>query len=159
MKHTCLSLGIVLGVFIACTTASAESVYVQVRRSTIKKEPKAFAAVVSSVREGDELSVVSDEGNWLSVTTKSGKSGFIAKKSVSEDKVELASASSGKLGVDVDESDTVAAAKGFDKDTEKDYRMNQQSADFDAVDRLERRAIPGAEVAKFVKSGKLNSEG
>lgn len=141
-------------------SSGSQVLYVQVRTSQIRAEPRQFAKGLSPVAYGDVLqSLTAESGGspgWFRVRTQQGKTGFIHESAVTERRVVLKGRSTATL-LDSDSSDVVLAGKGFNPDVEREYKSRNQSLNYAAVDQIERRKISPAEVAAFAKTGRIPS--
>ncbi len=138
---------------LASSPALAEPAWVQVRQSQLRTQPKFYAPSVGSVRYGDKLERVSEDGGWVKVSAGS-RQGYLPLASVSADQIVLSAAELKK--VQADSSEVVMAGKGFSKEVEQQYRKQDGAARFDLVDYVEQSArVSPAEVAQFIKSGGL----
>lgn len=135
------------------SSAFAEPVWVQVRQSQLRAQPKFYAPSTGSVRYGDKLERVSESGGWVKVQAK-GREGYLPLSAVSEDHIVLSSADLEK--VRADSSQVVMAGKGFSKEVEQQYKRDGSQLRYDLVDYVEQsaRVSPG-EVSQFIKQGGL----
>lgn len=133
--------------------AFAEPVWVQVRQSQLRAQPKFYAPSAGSVRYADKLERLSESGGWVKVQGQ-GKEGYLPLSAVSEDHIVLSSADLEK--VRADSSEVVMAGKGFSKEVERQYKRDDAALRYDLVDYVERtaKASPG-EVSQFIKAGGL----
>lgn len=137
----------------ATGTASAEPVWVQVRESMVRSKPAFYSSSVASVRYGDQLEKISEEGGWVKVQGKKGQ-GFVPVTTLSEDKIVLSAKDITKIKAD--SADVVLAGKGFSKEVEQEYKKKGTGARFDLVDQVERTTrVSNQEVRDFVKKGEL----
>lgn len=151
-----------LGIF-ALTTAglslgprnvSAEDLWVQVARTSLRSAPEHYAPTVASVAYGDRISSISESDGWIKAKTAGGKSGFVHVSAVTGKEVVLSGrrASSNVSSA----ADVVMAGKGFSKEIEEQYKRKGGGVRFDLVDQMERtgNASP-KDVQQFVVSGRL----
>lgn len=139
--------------FLASSPAFAESAWVQVRQSQLRVQPKFYALSAGSVRYGEKLEKLSEDGGWVKVDAN-GRQGYLPISAVSADRIVLSAADLKK--VQADSSEVVMAGKGFSKEVEQNYRKEDAKLRYDLVDYVERvaRVSPG-EMARFVQSGGL----
>jgi hypothetical protein len=129
------------------------------RKTTkLRAQKKLFAPSVAELHEGDKLTLAQREGAWLSVHF--GKlDGWLHETDVSANpEVRL---SGEGVRETYSASETSAARKGFNPTVEKNYRNENPNleAAFQLVDKLQARAVPEAEVRKFLVDGGLLKEG
>lgn len=133
--------------------AYADDVWVQVRESRVRSKPLFYASTLQSVRYGDKLSKVSEDGGWVGVRV-GGQQGYIPLSAVSPKTIVFSSADVAKAKAD--STDLVLAGKGFSKEIEQSFKKQDVSVRYDLVDRVEREArASSSEVSQFVKQGGL----
>jgi len=133
------------------TMASAESLYVKVRATSLRAEPKQWASAVANLRYGDSLKVISTSGAWHSVQS-GNKTGYVHNSALSERKIVLKASDAVAAG---DDRDVVLAGKGFNKEVERGYAASNRSLNYSQVDIMERRTVSDSEIASFIRAGKL----
>jgi hypothetical protein len=142
---------LLLGVLIfipASSFAASESLYVKVREAKVRAEPKQWAPSVASLKYGDRVSVVSEDGAWLKLS-----SGYLHSTAVSERKVILEASKSVNKGGD--DKDVILAGKGFNKEVENSYAAKNRNLNYGEVDKMERVKVGDRELASFVGEGRL----
>jgi hypothetical protein len=149
MKRLCLLLA-------TCAFALpsyADDVWVQVRESRVRSKPLFYAPTLSSVRYGDRLSKLGEDGGWVSVRA-GGQQGYLPLSAISSKAIVFSTADVAK--VQGDSTELVLAGKGFSKEIEQSFQRQNGSARFDLVDRVEREArVSSAEVSQFITQGGL----
>ena len=145
----------------ASSTTVAESsgsgVYVQVRSTSLRSQPKQWASAVGQLSFGDRVDVVEHQGDWFKVKAKGSKAGFVHASAFVSDNPTLATdsgSSSGQGG-----SQAVLAGKGFDPSIEKQFANSDVAVDFAAVDRMEKVTVSSSQIFGFIRQGKLAGEG
>lgn len=135
------------------TSAHAETVWVQVKKSAVRSSPEYFAPAVRSVGYGDSLTTAGGKDGWYKVKFSGGE-GYIPESAVTVKQVVLTSRGASKLSAD--SSDVVLAGKGFSKEIEAQYKGRDSGARYDLVDKVEQISnVSEKEVAQFAKSGGL----
>ena len=143
----------VVACLFAVPCAHAESVWVQVRQSQLRAQPKFYAQSVVSVKYGDQLEKVSEDMGWVHVKAF-GREGYLPLASVSQDHIVLNPADLAK--VRADSAEVVMAGKGFSREVEQQYRREDSGLRYDLVDYVEGSSrISSAQVVQFMKSGGL----
>lgn len=134
--------------------AHAEPVWVQVRESLLRSQPKFYAPSVGTVRYGEKLERVSESNGWIQAQA-GGRTGYLPLSSVSQDQIVLSAADLSK--VTADSAEVVMAGKGFSKEVEQRYRSETSGARYDLVDFVEQNGrVSSAQVRQFIKDGGLN---
>lgn len=144
-----------------CSPAAAwaEDVSVEVRAAKIRKSPEQWADSAATVKYGDTLSVVSQDGDWVRV--RFGKSeGFIHSSAVTSKKIIFTDLKTSAQDIAFTPSEVNLAGKGFSKSVEGEFRKAASESDYAAVDSLEQEAEPGASgLRKFLSEGHLGRVG
>jgi hypothetical protein len=133
---------------------NAATAKVITRKNAIRENCKFFSPLKSLVQFGNEIELVSKEGDWYRVNFK-GISGCIHKTAIKEKKFSLSGLLGGKSR-DTSNEEVALAGKGFSPEVESSYRKKHPQFDFDSVNRLEKIEIKKAELYKFIKEGELN---
>ncbi len=136
----------------------AETVVVKVQTTSLRKEPKFYAAAVASLKAGDSLTKLASQNGWFQVKTVADVIGWIHSSAVETKKFNLTSVG-GTRKTQASASEVALAGKGFNKQVEDSYKANHANADFAAVDRMLKIAVSPAVVEAFVKKGKLAGSG
>ncbi len=133
--------------------ACAEDVWLQVKESQVRAEPRFYARGVAPVRYGDRLQIVSRDTAWMKV--RLGKTeGYLPESAISPKRIVLSGARA--VSVEADAPAVVLAGKGFGKEVEEQYQRSVSGLRFDLVDAVERSSkVTSTEVAQFVKKGDL----
>ena len=71
----------------------------------------------------------------------------------------VAASSAGPAGGKVDDRDVANASKGFNPQVESQYRKKNPTANYAAVDRMEKLETSDAAVAAFVRDGNIQPRG
>ena len=143
--------GLLTGVSFATTTMS-----VQVNKADIRETPSYLGKIVTSLAYGDKVTVQSQDGAWLQVTS-SGQSGWLHNSALTKKNIVMksgagaqTSASSGEMAL---------AGKGFNSDVEKQFKDNHKDINFAPIDKMEKIKISISDLQEFAKEGKLQSAG
>jgi len=137
----------------AASQAHAEPIWVQVRQSQVRSQPKFYAQSLGPVRYGERLEKLSEDGGWVKVQL-AAKQGYLPLSAVSQDQIVLSSAE--LLKVRADSAEVVLAGKGFSKEVEQRYRSEASGSRYDLVDYVEQSSrVSPAEVQQFMKQGGL----
>lgn len=149
-----------IAILIVCYTAvltpslHAESVFIEIQAAKLRKEPKAWAAPVTDVKYGDEVTVIETRAPWFKVRTAQNTEGYIHSTAVTARTVILKSTANPSHSIDSFEA--VLAGKGFGSDTAKHY-SEKAPVDFKLVDVMQQRSkIADTDLYSFMKSGGLH---
>ena len=119
------------------------------------------SAVVTTLSLGDEVTVLSEEGRLVRVKTAGGKTGWVFKFRLTEEKPASGngfnlSGLTGKKTIAARESRAGGSIRGLKESTEQYAQTKQIKQEHrDAVDRMEAFTIPPEELMQFKKSGHL----
>jgi hypothetical protein len=135
---------------------SGETIYVQAAKASLKGEAKSTAPATAELSRGAPLNVLEKNGNWLKVET-AGKVGWIPKLFTSthppigqadlagNEKVNAEKASRKRPG----QQSVAASARGLMENQRSRQGREQYRLNFQAVDKVEKKAIDPAEAEKF----------
>jgi hypothetical protein len=143
---------LIISFFLPASVFAANTpLYVKVREAKVRTEPKQWAPSVASLKYGDRVSVVSEDGAWLKLSN-----GYLHSTAVSERRVVLEASKSVNKGGD--DKDVILAGKGFNKEVENSYAAKNRSLNYSEVDRMEKLKVSDRELASFVGEGKLQGD-
>ena len=156
IKRSLCVLGITGLVATMALAASSTLMSVQVRKADIRDTPSFLGKIISSVAYGDKVTVQSENGAWMLVSS-GGQSGWLHNSALTRNTIVMksgagaqTSASSGEMAL---------AGKGFNADVEAQFKAGHKDIDFSWVDRMEKIKIPTAVIQKFVAEGQKNTQG
>jgi uncharacterized protein YgiM (DUF1202 family) len=153
------ALLLVMSALLVTTAAWSASgrMSVQVRSSELRSSPSFLGASVAIVGYGEQVEVVSQQGNWMEVYASSGTKGWIHQSALTKKKVVLRPG-----GADVEtgasEEELALAGKGFSADVEKEFRLDHADIDFNWVDRMEQMKFSPQELISFLTQGGLQPQ-
>lgn len=133
------------------------AVFVQVRNTNLRSQPKQWAAAVGQLNFGDKVEIVDHQGDWFKVKARGSKQGFVHASAFAADDPDLAT-NSGSAGNEGG-SQAVLAGKGFDPSIERQFASSDVAVNFAAVDRMEKVNVSSGQIAGFIRQGKLAGEG
>jgi hypothetical protein len=142
--------------FTSVASAATQTVTVIVKKASIRRDRQFYAPTIAQALLGESFTVQQRGGGWVKVGTKSGD-GWVHETSVTAKKVTVSS--SGPDGGMVDERDVANASKGFNPQVESAYRKKNPTANFAAVDRMEKLEASDAAVQAFVAEGNIEQRG
>lgn len=153
-KQLIITLALVGSGIATSFAASAKSLFVQVKQSALRAEPKFWAAGVANLPYGAELTPLgtgSDDKSWIKVKFGSSE-GYVHSTAVTTRKVILTSSAGSQK---VDSTTAVLAGKGFNRQVENSF-ASSKGISFASVDEVESQRIDGGELLTFLHDGKLN---
>lgn len=129
---------------------------VEVREAIVRTTPNYLGGAAGKVSYGDEVVVISEEGNWVKITVPSG---YLPKSSVTKHKVPKDPGQKYSSG-SVKHDEVALAGKGFNPQVEAEYKRNNagMAAAFVSVDKVERYGASEGELRAFQSAGKLKSK-
>lgn len=135
--------------------------FIEVRSSQIRLEPKHWARTVRQVAYGDSVLELSREQAWIKVKSEDGSEGYLHSSAVTTRAVILASTGNlaGAQSSGSDSTDVVLAGKGFSSDVEKLLATSRSQLNFAEVDALERLQVSDAALERFLAGGELGGLG
>lgn len=139
--------------------AAGEVMNVQVRTSKLRSRPSFLGSTVTEVGYGAQVTVSSQRGPWVEVTTPDGHSGWLHESALSEDELAMISgtidANTGASGEEI-----ALAGKGFNDQVESEYQKKHGDLDYTWVDLMEKMVISPEQAEKFLAEGQIKpSEG
>lgn len=147
-----------IGGFILPTALFADTLYVKVRDSKLRKAPRILSSSVATLRFGDELEMIEELEGWASAKTRSGRQGYVSLSAVTENKSGLeANLSSGGKASGGSSDDTTLAGRGVrPEEIEREFLRSNPAANIAAVNRMERMyKVDDSSLLAFMRSGKL----
>ena len=164
---------------------AAQSVWVVVKKSTIKSEPSFLSSSLTIVNYQDELELSSKEDAWWKVS-KEHTQGWMHSSALSGEKLEAGKKKEGNTLVkalsffgnistseddgdngfsfdqsrsftssDNDTDEVTLAGKGFNKEIEDIYRQEDESLNYAAVEQMEADQISLESIRQFADNGIL----
>ena len=132
----------------------AETLSVVTRENALRADCSFLSAVKSKLNYGDQLEVVSTDGDWFKARYKTVK-GCIHKSAVTDKKISLSGVKASKNS-SASEDEVALAGKGFNPQVEDSYKRKHSELDFAKVDRIEKFKVPEDELIMFIKNGGLD---
>ncbi len=154
MKKKIFSIGLLFVLILCPVVLHAETLSVVTRENALRADCGFLSAVKSKLSYGDQLEVVSRDGDWFKVRYKNIK-GCIHKSAVTDQKVSLSGVKTSKSS-SASEEEVALAGKGFNPQVEDSYKRKHSELDFTKVDRIEKFKIPEDELIIFIKNGGLD---
>lgn len=133
---------------------NGETVYVAVKKATIKEGTGNFDKVIAQISYGDALIIEKASNKYHKVHKASDPSvvGWIPAASVTTKKI-VASSKNGKVSASADE--IALAGKGFSEEVEKGYKNSNKKLNYSGVDQLESVKVSDASLRSFIEDGQL----
>jgi len=139
----------------AAVLAAAETVFVTVKKISIRKDRQFYAPTVAEAGFRDQLAVLGREKDWVRVKFK----GFEGWVHVSATAAKAVSVTAKDATGGVSQDDVAFASKGFDSSVEREYSKNKPQANFAGVDRMEQLSVSEKALADFRQTGNLRPRG
>ncbi len=152
---TALALALLAG----AALAKPVTMSLQVRTGDLRSSPSFLGQIVGSAAYGDRFTVEETQGAWSRVTAEEGAlTGGLHRSALTKKKVTL---KAGEQDADVAASsgELALAGKGFNSEVEAQFKEQNASADFAAVDLIEAIRITTREIEKFLKAGAVTPKG
>jgi hypothetical protein len=154
MKRKIVSISLLFVLAFCPALLCAETLSVVTKENALRADCSFLSSVRASLKYGEQLEVVSGEGDWFKVRYKNTK-GCIHKSAVTDKKVSLSGMKASKSS-SASEDEVALAGKGFNPQVEDSYKRKHSELDFTKVDRIERFTIPEDELIIFIKNGGLD---
>jgi len=150
-------LVVCLAALLAVSTALAarETVFVTVKKTSIRKDRQFYAPTVAAVVFRDQLTVLAREQGWVRVSFN----GFEGWVHASATAVKAVSVTAEAATGGVSQDDVAFASKGFDSAVEREYSKGKPQANFAGVDRMEQLTVSEKTLADFRQAGNLRARG
>lgn len=140
----------------------AATLYAKQDNVKVTTEKSPTSAVIATLSLGDAVTVLSEEGRLAKVKTAKGKTGWVFKFRLTEDKPSSGggglglSGLTGRKTIAARESRAGGSIRGLKESTEQYAKAkNIKQENRDAVDRMEAFSIPPDELMQFKKAGNL----
>lgn len=150
-----------LGLLLLPSAAWAATQYAKQDDVKVTADKAPTSTVVATLKLGDEVTVLSEEGRLAKVKTATGKTGWVFKFRLTEEKPSSGgglglSGLTGRKTIAARESRAGGSIRGLKESTEqyaKDKQIKQEHRD--AVDRMEAFSLAPDELMQFKKAGNL----
>ena len=139
----------------AAALAAGETVFVTVKKTSLRQDRQFYAPAVAAAVYRDRLAVLAREKDWVRVRF-GGVEGWVHASAIATTAVSV-SAKEATSGVSQD--DVAFASKGFDATVEHEYGKSKPQANFAAVDRMEQLTVSEKNLAEFRQAGNLRARG
>jgi opacity protein-like surface antigen len=153
MKTARFSL-ILAAAALAASAAVAATITVLVQTTAVRKRPQFYAPAAATAKLGDSFEADGPTAGWYKVDA-----GYIHQSAVSTKKVKLSEDSTVNGGGGATADEVTLAGKGFNSQVESSYSAQNKSANFPAVDAMEKRTVPDAQELEFLRRGGLIPKG
>lgn len=139
---------LVLAAWITAAAATAGTITVLVQETALRKRPQSYSPSVGTARLGQKFESAGLESGFYKTD-----SGYIHSSAVTTRK---ASVSGGDgVGGSATAEEVTLAGKGFNAQVEKSYGSKNGSANFAAVNAMERRSVSENQLFDFLRAGGL----
>jgi len=148
-----LWVGLCLAGYLPVMAAPAQ-LTVQIEVGQLREKPSVFGKIITEVKYGDRLEVVTSQLPWIQVRTAEGKAGWMHETSLTKKKLAL-SAGAQDVGRTASGEELAMAGKGFNSQVEADFKAKNQDVDFTWIDRMEKLKVGEKDSLSFLKEGGL----
>ncbi len=163
MVRSQCSLALVAGLVLCLAAGNVpqgqgSTLIVTKKETRLRTQKRALAPAVTTLLEGDKLTLQNKDGVWYQVAYK-GQNGWIHSSDCSDRKdVRL---STQGVRETYSASEQSAARKGFNPQVENEHRRKHPDLDkhFTAVDAIQKQQVSDEEVTRFIQEGKLVTGG
>lgn len=157
---TTVTVGLVL--LLVPGFVSAQTMYASKDEVKVTEEKSPMSAVVETLRLGDQVRVLEKSDRHYKIQARSGKTGWVFKFKLSDQKVgsgsggDILSGLTGETRIAAREASTGGSIRGL-KETSEQYAATKHidPASRDAVQRMEDRAISREDLLKFQREGSV----
>jgi uncharacterized protein YgiM (DUF1202 family) len=132
----------------------AETLFVKVQTTYVRKEPKFYSPAVATLRAGESVTQLASEAGWFKVRTAQGVEGWIHSSSVQTGKFAVAAIDQ-TLKTRATTEEVALAGKGFNKQVEEEYKNRNKGVNFAEVDRMLKIRVTPDELRRFLVEGRL----
>lgn len=136
------------------TVLFAETLFVKVQTTYVRKEPKFYSPAVATLQAGESVTQIASEAGWFKVRTAQGVEGWMHSSAVQTKKLTVA-AMDQPLQTRATAEEVALAGKGFNKQVEEEYKNRNKEVNFAEVDRMLKIIVSPDELRKFLIEGKL----
>jgi len=134
---------------------AADTYAVQVKTAQLREAPSFAAKILAAVNFGEELTVEKIEKAWaLASFSGSSVKGWLHESALTDKKISLSSGRR-EAQVSVDEREVSIAGKGFDRQTEQSYRVDNPNG-YAQVEAMQSPNFTAEASLAFLKAGKEN---
>lgn len=143
---------------ITAFAAEQKLMSIQVKQGQLRSNPSFLGKIVDTLAYGDRVEVLEENVDWMKVGLPgSGISGWIHNSALTKKKIEL---KAGSEVAQVSDSEIVIAGKGFTKQVEEEFKLENQEINYTWIDRMEAEFVVSQdEIQDFLKEGDLSAEG
>jgi uncharacterized protein YgiM (DUF1202 family) len=146
---------LLVGLAVVCVAMLlAETLFVKVQTTYVRKEPKFYSPAVATLQAGESVTQIASEAGWFKVRTAQGVEGWIHSSAVQTGKFAVA-AMDQSLKTRATTEEVALAGKGFNKQVEEEYKNRNKGVSFIEVDRMLKIKVSPDELRKFLMEGKL----
>lgn len=147
MRRTRRTL-LILTAALCASAAVAATITVLVESTAVRRRPQFYAPVAAMAKLGDKFDAKGPTDGWYKTA-----SGYVHQSAVSAKKVSLGGADS--VGAAATADEVTLAGKGFNAQVEGSYGKQNPTANFAAVNAMQRREAPETAMQAFLRQGAL----
>jgi hypothetical protein len=140
--------------FVCVAMLLAETLFVKVQTTYVRKEPKFYSPAVATLQAGESVTQIASEAGWFKVRTANGVEGWIHSSAVQTGKFAVAAIDQ-SLKTRATTEEVALAGKGFNKQVEEEYKNRNRGLSFVEVDNMLKIKLSPDELRRFLMEGKL----
>jgi len=139
-------------------SGAAAEMSVQVKQTQVRTAPSFLGRIVARLAYGDRVTVVAEQAGWKKVVLAGGMSGWVHGSALTPKKIVLR-AGDVDVSSSVDSDELALAGKGFNAQVEGEFKDSHPEISFLWIDRMEKIVVSDAEMARFLKEGRVTPKG
>ena len=145
---------LIVGLAVVCVAVLfAQTLFVKVQTTYVRKEPKFYSPAVATLQAGESVTQIASEGGWFKVRTAKGVEGWLHSSAVQTGKFAVAAVDQ-SLKTRATAEEVALAGKGFNKQVEEEYK-SRKGVSFAEVDRMLKIKVSPDELRRFLMEGRL----
>jgi hypothetical protein len=135
----------------AAQSLQGKTMYVSTKTAPVKTSTGFFAGTRGTLRYGDQVTVLRDQGAWVEVRTVSRTpiNGWMKSAGLTTRRITAGSGSTSASA-----SELALAGKGFNEDVERSYQ-DSSGLDYSLIDQMESQVVSEDELYTFLMEGHL----
>lgn len=140
-----------------CFSAAAQTqktMSVQVKETHLRAKPSYLGKIVVKAPYGARVTILEERGDWKR-TACGNYRGWVHKSSLTTKRIVLTAGKTSQAGT-VGQGEIALAGKGFNKEVENRYRVNNKNLDYTWINRMETFDVTLEQVDSFVSEGRLS---
>lgn len=146
------------GILCAPLALMAGTMHVQVEKGQVRSQPSYLGKVVTVLPYGYAVQSLGTQGSWTQIQLANGQVGWMADSALTAKGIRIKQTSSA-TGSGASADDLALAGKGFSASIENEFKRQNPTINFAAVNRMENDKASTGEMQAFVTRGGLRQPG